>query len=116
MVDAFEHGDEGFLDAGDVAYGEVALVELAVFDALADDAVDCLDEGVVGDGGGVVVEADCFAGVAVAGGGSIERACLGHCADGGFYAVGQHEYGVFFGLRLGARIAEIVGVGGGVGE
>ena len=38
MVDAGEQGDERLLDAGEIPQGEVAVVELALLEPLADDA------------------------------------------------------------------------------
>src|SRR5215467_3234564 len=80
VVDAREQGDERLFDAGQVAQGEIAVVELAFLEALADDAIDQL--------------LDRLAGVVASG------------AGGRFGAVGEHEDGCFTGLWPRARVRE----------
>ena len=71
---------EAGLDLGDLGEGERALVELAVVDALVEEAINELGE-------------------ALAGGGA-------QGARGGFDAVGEVEDGVLLGLRLRTVVAE----------
>ena len=69
---------------------------------------------IIGKGGRIFIQARTLAAIAVARLWFVEGARLRHCAHGGFNAVSQHQDRVFLGLRLGAGIPEIIGVGIGV--